>query len=45
VFHSILNHLNQSLDERVIPILRSDVEIVQNRPISFVLHSTPQFVS
>jgi len=43
VFHSILNHLNRSSDERVIPRLRSDVETVQNRQISFVLYLTPPF--
>ena len=44
-FHIILNHLNRSLDERVMPRLRSDVKAVKNHPISYVLHLTPPFAS
>ena len=37
--------LDRSLDERVMPKLRSNVKAVQNRPISYVLHLTPPFAS
>jgi hypothetical protein len=40
-----LNYLNRSLDDRVMPRLQSDVETVQNLPVSFVLHLTPPFAS
>ena len=41
----ILNHLNRGLDERVMPKLRSNVKVVQNRPISYVLHLISPFAS
>jgi hypothetical protein len=40
-----LNHLKRSSDEIIISRLRSDVETVQNRLISFVLDLTHPFAS
>lgn len=48
IFLGVSQHLESSqskLYERVMPRLRTDVETVQNHPISFVLHLMPQFAS
>ena len=43
--YSILNHLNRSFDERVMPRLRRDVETIQNRLINYVLRLMSPFAS